>query len=105
MSRCLVTGYKGYIGAHLYKALVSAGHQVAGIDLLDGKEFDLSSMFSKGNKTEDIIVKFKPEYIFHMACWPRVQYSVEEPALTMRNNVMATSNLLKASKDIEDLRN
>ena len=36
--RCLVTGHKGYIGAHLYKTLERLGHDVLGIDLKDGHD-------------------------------------------------------------------
>ena len=33
MARCLVTGHKGYIGAHLFDILEKQGHEVLGIDL------------------------------------------------------------------------
>ena len=39
-------------------------------------------------------IEFRPEYIFHLACIPRVAYSVEQPVLTMINNVIATSIVL-----------
>jgi len=96
MSRCLVTGYRGYIGSHLYDRLKEDGHSLLGIDQADGESFDLSKAYEDGNKVFEIIKDFGPEYVFHLACWPRVQYSVENPALTMRNNVLATSNLLEA---------
>ena len=33
MSRCLVTGYKGYIGSKVFEKLKNQGHEVLGIDL------------------------------------------------------------------------
>ena len=33
MSRCLVTGHKGYIGSQIYEELKKQGHEVLGIDL------------------------------------------------------------------------
>ena len=94
MSKCLVTGYRGYIGSHLYNKLNEHGHEVLGLDQSDGDEFDLSKPPSPEIKVIRLIESFDPEYVFHLACWPRVQYSVENPAVTMKNNVLATSNLL-----------
>jgi nucleoside-diphosphate-sugar epimerase len=85
MSRCLVTGHKGYIGSRLYKKLKSLGHEVRGIDLVDGEDI-LDGL--------DHMVQFEPEYIFHLACIPRVAYSTEFPVHTMINNVVSTSMVL-----------
>ena len=41
---------------------------------------------------------FKPEYIFHLACIPRVVYSVEKPVETMINNVLATTYVLNFAR-------
>ena len=38
MSRCLVTGHRGYIGSKVYKQLKEAGYEVIGIDLVDGHD-------------------------------------------------------------------
>ena len=85
MARCLVTGHKGYIGSRMAERLKALGHEVKGIDLKDGNDI-LDGL----NQFEG----FKPEYIFHMACIPRVGYSVEQPVATMKNNVIATSIVL-----------
>ena len=98
MSKCLVTGHKGYIGAHLYKELVECGHEVIGIDLQEEISKDINSL--QGLKKDENgnfhphFWNFKPEFIFHLACFPRVAYSVENPVLTMENNVLATSRVL-----------
>ena len=85
MARCLVTGHKGYIGSRLTERLKTLGHEVQGIDLQDGD--DILDGLNK-------FIDFRPEYIFHLACIPRVAYSVEQPVLTMINNVIATSIVL-----------
>jgi len=99
MSRCLVTGHKGYIGSRLYKELVALGHEVEGVDL------QINSKFS-GPGDEDILdgleqyEEFQPEYVFHLACIPRVAYSVEQPVHTMINNIISTSIVLDFARKV-----
>tara|TARA_Y100001938_G_scaffold150807_1_gene243556 strand:- start:236 stop:1039 length:804 start_codon:yes stop_codon:yes gene_type:complete len=68
------------------------GHEVAGIDLKDGE--DILDGLEK-------FIDFKPEYIFHLACIPRVGYSVEQPVHTMINNVISTSIVLDFAKKMK----
>ena len=96
MSKCLVTGHKGYIGSHLYDTLKSLGHEVIGIDYKNNPEQNILNALNR-----DQFLSFCPEYIFHMACLPRVGYSVEHPVETMSNNVLSTSVVLKFAKDIK----
>ena len=104
MSRCLVTGYKGYIGTKLYNKLKEEGHDVLGIDLKEGQ--DINKIFDVENKNElyKKYYDFKPEYIFHMACIPRVLYSVESPVETTKNNILATTNILNFAKRVNAKR-
>ena len=101
MARCLVTGYKGYIGTKLYQALKDAGHEVLGIDLQDGHDIN-SDLFHGINKKSfhPLYYNFKPEYIFHLAYIPRVEYSVENPVETTQNNILSTTNVLNFAKAV-----
>jgi nucleoside-diphosphate-sugar epimerase len=102
MSRCLVTGHKGYIGSKLITRLLKDGHEVIGIDQKDGN--DINSLQGLVEDLEGgfhpLWYNFKPEYIFHMACWPRVGFSVDNPVKTMKNNVLAGSNVLNFAKSV-----
>ena len=103
MARCLVTGHKGYIGAALYTQLRELGHQVQGVDLFDGQ--NILNDFKEYNEPmqgrfHPHYYDFKPDYIFHLACIPRVAYSVENPVKTMENNVLATSYILNFARKV-----
>ena len=43
---------------------------------------------------------FAPEYIFHLACIPRVAYSIEYPVETMENNILAGSIMLDFARRV-----
>lgn len=83
--KVLVTGHKGYIGSHAYKELKYLGHDVRGIDLKDGDDI----FHCLPNENFD--------YVLHFAAIPRVEYSVEKPSYTLKQNVYMTSHLLEWS--------
>lgn len=84
--KVLITGHKGYIGSHLYRALKNNIDVVHGIDLKEGQDI----IHSLPDSPYDVV--------FHMAALPRVGYSIENPSYTFRHNVYATSVLLEWAK-------
>jgi len=99
MARCLITGHKGYIGSRLYAELAKQGHDVVGIDMKDSRGDDLLLPECLENLSD-----FSPEYIFHLACIPRVAYSVANPVSTMQNNVMTGSLVLNFARQVKAKR-
>ena len=91
MALCLVTGHQGYIGSALYGRLISLDHDVVGIDYKRDPSWDILNGLER-------IEKYDFDYIFHLACIPRVAYSVEQPIHTMMNNVLSTSIVLDFAK-------
>ncbi len=81
--KILITGHKGYIGSRLYGKLINLGHDVVGIDLKDNKSII------------DCLPDENYDYVFHLAAFPSVQFSVENPSYTMKNNVLSSSVLLE----------
>tara|TARA_Y100000310_G_C20587748_1_gene766336 strand:+ start:274 stop:1155 length:882 start_codon:yes stop_codon:yes gene_type:complete len=102
MARCLVTGHLGYIGSKVYAGLQHRRHEVLGIDYKDDPRRDVSKLLKEDTDGgfHPVYESFKPEYIFHLACIPRVQYSVEKPVATMINNVVQTSHLLNFARKV-----
>ena len=100
MSRCLITGHKGYIGSKLYKTLIEQGHEVMGIDLKDGNNIlQTLKQFGDGN-FHPHWAKLKPEYIFHLAAIPRVAYSIENPIEVIENNVLSSLYILEFARSV-----
>jgi UDP-glucose 4-epimerase len=106
MARCLVTGHKGYIGSKLYARLQSLGHKVIGIDLNEKVSKDINKILVEDNdgKFHPHFFNFQPEYIFHMACLPRVGFSVEHPVETTKNNIIAGTNILNFARKVGSVK-
>jgi UDP-glucose 4-epimerase len=85
--KILITGYKGYIGNKLFKKLDDGFNIIHGLDLKDGRD------------VLHHLPKTSYDYVFHLAAFPKVQQSVEEPSDTFRNNAYATSVLLEWAKN------
>ena len=104
MAKSLVTGHKGYIGAKLYKNLKDLGHEVVGIYLQDGHDILRVLKEDSDGKFHPHYYNFQPEYVFHMACWPRIGLCIEKPVETSQNNILATSMVLNFAKKCKSVK-
>lgn len=96
--KCLVVGGAGYIGSHMVKHLLRAGHQVlvadtaaarpgipwVGLDIADAPTLDA------------LFAEYRFDAVFHFASFIQVGESVADPAKYYQNNVAATLTLLQA---------
>ena len=113
--KILITGGAGFIGSHLAEKLAYK-HEVIILDNLDSyydvriKKGNIKIVESKGAKfiigdvtnydfIEKIIKENDIEIIFHEAARPGVRYSIKDPFLPNKVNVIGTLNILKASLD------
>ena len=100
----LVIGGAGFIGSHLADRLIKDGHSVTVIDNLStGKRENVNpqAKFVKRDirNLKQIVPLFKNiDGVFLLAALPRVQYSIDYPAKTNRNNVNGILNVLIASQ-------
>tara|TARA_B110000008_G_scaffold148178_1_gene149721 strand:+ start:141 stop:1154 length:1014 start_codon:yes stop_codon:yes gene_type:complete len=116
--KIFVTGSSGFIGFHLSKQLLEKGHSVCGFDSMN-KYYDVNIKkarlkilkeykkfsFTK-NKLEnkkilsDLILKFKPTVIIHLAAQAGVRYSIENPTAYLDSNITGTYNIIELAKKI-----
>lgn len=99
--RVLVVGGAGYIGSHMVKMLLGAGHEVITLDNLSSGHRDavLGGTFVEGDLADlgcltQVFEQHKPEAVMHFASYIQVGESVRKPDIYYRNNVTNTLNLL-----------
>jgi len=106
MVRCLVTGGAGFIGSHLVRGLLDAGHKVRILDNFEtGKRANLEEVSDRidlieGDICDPIAAKEAlsgVERVFHQAALASVPLSLERPLDTHRACATGTLNMLHQS--------
>lgn len=100
--KILVTGGAGYIGAHLVRQLLEAGHEVVVLDNLSaGKRENIpaGAAFVEGdladvNLLRDLFAANHFDVVMHLAASLEVEESVRLPEKYFENNVINTAKLL-----------
>ena len=105
--KILVTGGAGFIGAHLSNKLSDSGNAVFVVDnLSNGKKKKLRHeiKFFKEDITnkdfQDLIIKIKPDFIYHLAAQTSVSRSFINPRIDFQINLFATQKLIETSTKI-----
>ena len=118
--RYLITGAAGFIGFHLANKLSkNKKNLILGIDSINNyystkvKNLRLNILkknknfiFKKINlenkkKTSNVIKKFKPDTVYHLAGQPGVLYSFKNPKSYKKNNINATNTIASACKSLD----
>jgi len=102
MKKILVTGAAGFVGSHLCKALLSAGHHVTGMDnFLSGQQKNIDALVSPSFTfiNHDIVVPVPPsltgyDEVYNLACPASPPHYQNDPLRTMMTNVIGTFNML-----------
>lgn len=105
MSKILVTGGAGFIGAHVAENLLNDNHQVVVLDDLSGGFVDnvpVKSEFVQGSildtaLLENLFAKHKFEYVFHLAAYAAEGLSHFIKRFNYNNNLIGSVNLINLS--------
>jgi UDP-glucuronate 4-epimerase len=113
--RILVTGSAGFIGFHLSRRLLAAGHEVIGLDALT-PYYDVRlkaqrhAMLEANSRFRAVIGRLEdaaaidaafseaPEVVVHLAAQAGVRYSLEAPFSYTDSNVTGTLAILEAAR-------
>ncbi len=112
MPKIIITGGLGFIFSHITEYFVKKGWDVIVIDnesagshpeIIDG-----SFKYHKFNVADPgvnkMILDEKPDYVIHAAAISDVDYSIKNPYLTLKENIMGNLNIFEACRLLPDLK-
>jgi CDP-glucose 4,6-dehydratase len=113
--KVFVTGHTGFKGSWLITWLHQLGASVKGYalepeagnnlyQLIKGDELCTSVIadIRDGERVKNEIVGFEPDFVFHLAAQPLVQFSYQVPVYTFEVNVTGTAHVLDALRYIKN---
>lgn len=107
----LISGYEGFLGSNLTKALLDCKANVFGLDIVTHRENTILTRQDlrrinviKGSVENfslisDIIEKSRIEFVFHLAAKSLVGECLQKPAKAFSTNIRGTWNILEASRN------
>lgn len=114
--KVLVTGSAGFIGFHVSRRLLEAGHAVAGIDamvpyydvrLKEARHARLAAQagftphlfdLTDAARLAEVMAAEAPEVVIHLAAQAGVRYALENPGSYIHANIQGTYTLLEACR-------
>ena len=103
--KIIVTGGAGFIGSHIARNLVQAGHDVVVVDnLVTGFEENIptGATFLNGDVSEKTTIESLPvdsDAVLHLAAQSSGEVSAENPDLDLKANTLSTLYLLQWCKE------
>ena len=114
--KVFITGHTGFKGTWLTTILKKLGANILGysLELEKNSHFELLNLENEiqhvigdirdQKKLSDTLMRFEPEFVFHLAAQAIVKQSYNDPAETFSTNIMGSVNLLEAVKNCESVR-
>ena len=109
--RVLITGGAGFIGSHVVRACIKAGHEVLVIDnLVRGRKENLPvrvefcrldiAVEKEYEALKQVFRSFQPEAVIHLAAQVDVQVSLKQPLVDASVNILGLLRVLEACRAI-----
>lgn len=109
ITRAIVTGGAGFIGANLVDRLVDDGAEVLVVDNLSRGKLErladarrnghvrIHQMDVRADELSELFDRYEPQTVFHLAAQVDVRRSVEEPIADASANLLGSINVFTAS--------
>jgi len=108
----MVTGGAGFIGSTLVDRLLAEGHTVDVVDDLStgslanlagarssaGRQLTVHQMDIRSSEVVDLMVRRRPEVVFHLAAQADVRRSVADPVFDAEVNLVGTLHILEGAR-------
>jgi UDP-glucuronate 4-epimerase len=112
--KVIVTGSAGFIGYHVARRLLQAGHEVTGIDgmtpyydvRLKHARHELLAVFANFSPhiimledmsaLTDVFMEGRPDVVIHLAAQAGVRYSIEQPRAYVDSNLIGMFNVMES---------
>tara|TARA_B100000519_G_C14259532_1_gene446864 strand:- start:3487 stop:4446 length:960 start_codon:yes stop_codon:yes gene_type:complete len=116
MTEIMVTGCSGFIGMHLCKSLLLQDKQVIGLDSMNDyysldlkkarlkklQKFDNFKFFKVDlcnlESLESIFNNHLPQFVVNLAAQAGVRYSIDNPNLYIKSNIMGFMNIMECCR-------
>jgi len=114
INKVLITGISGFVGSHLAEYILENQKDVSIVGMVRWRspKDNINNILSHidleygdltdGYSVKKILLKHRPDVIFHLAAQSYVDFSFIAPISTLETNVIGTANLLEAIKELKD---
>ncbi len=113
INKILITGITGFVGSHLADYILSEHPKVKIVGLVRWRSpsDNIRNIIDKiileygdlldTHSIKAVIIKHKPDVIFHLAAQSYVDFSFIAPSNTLETNIVGTCNLLEVIKELK----